>query len=118
MARPGVAPDVQPTVSADGAELHAILRQLWPEALDKPLYAIGTTGVQSPVDISVLAGGPIQYSAVIVDGVTVTPRQRGIVLALIDPTSGKLIAADGFDTYASSDESARMAALMSSRRSC
>jgi Interleukin-like EMT inducer len=114
LSRPGVASDTQPTVSADGGQLHTILRQLWPEALDKPLYAIGTTGVQSPVDISVLAGGPIQYSAVIVDGVTVTPRQRGIVLAMIDPTSGKLIAADGFDTYASSDESIRMAALISS----
>ncbi len=114
LSRPGVAPDAQPSVAAEGAQLHTILRQLWPEAVDKPLYAIGTTGVQSPVDIGVLAGGPIQYSAVIVDGVTVTPRQRGIVLALIDPASGKLIAANGFDTYASSDESARMAALISS----
>ena len=80
--------------------------------MDPALYQIGTSGVQSPADISVLAGGSVHYSAVIVDGVTVTPKQRGIVLALIDPATGKLRAAGGYDTYLATDESDRLAAAI------
>ena len=105
--RPAVAPR-----TADRAPLRELLTRLWPEALDPARYAIGTTGVVSPVDITVLAGGPIQYSAVIVDGITVTPEQRGIVLAMIDPHSGTLIAAAGYDTYLSEGESDRLAAAI------
>lgn len=110
--RPGVAVGEQPAVSVDGGRLHETLRQHWPEAVDEGLYAIGTTGVASPVDISVLAGGPIKYSAVIVGGVTVTPEQRGIVYALIDPVSGEVLGAGGLDTYQSSVESDRLAAIL------
>ena len=52
------------------------------------------------------------YSAVVVGGVTVTPEQRGIVLSGIDPQSGKVIAADGFDTYLMATESDRLAAAI------
>lgn len=104
--------DAQPALSLDGGKLREELSRLWPEAADPALYQIGTTGARSPVDISVLAGGPIKYSAVIVDGVTATPEQRGMVVALVDPDTGKLRAAGGFDTYASADESDRLAALI------
>lgn len=104
--------DAQPTLSLDGGALREALGRLWPEAADPALYQIGSTGKRSPVDIGVLAGGPIKYSAVIVDGVTATPEQRGIVLALVDPDTGKLRAAGGFDTYASADESDRLAAMI------
>lgn len=110
--RPGIGVGQEPAVTIEGGALHATLRQLWPEALDEQLYVIGTTGTRSPVDISVLAGGPIKYSAVIVDGVTVTPEQRGIVYALIDPVSGEVLDAGGFDTYQSSEESDMLAAIL------
>lgn len=104
--------DAQPVVGMERQQLHKTLAQLWPEAVDPALYQVGTTGVRSPVDISVLAGGPVKYSAVMVDGVSVTPKQRGIVVAQIDPSTGKLLAADGFDTYLSATESDRLAAAI------
>ncbi|KAB8143773.1 hypothetical protein F8S13_07650 [Chloroflexia bacterium SDU3-3] len=105
--------DAQPPVSMDKkAALAETLQELWPEARAASLFAIGTTGVHSPVDISVLAGGPVKYSAVVVDGVTVTPQQRGIVLALIDPADGTLLSSGAFDTYLSSQESDRLAAAI------
>jgi len=105
--------DAQPTIALDKGQLNATLLEDWPEAVDPALYQIGKTGVQSPVNISVLAGGPIHYSTVIIDGVAVTPQQRGIVLALIDPQSGEVLDATAFDTYASEDESNRLAAALS-----
>ncbi len=105
--------DAQPTIAIDKGQLSATLLEDWPEAVDPALYQIGKTGVQSPVDISVLAGGPIHYSTIIVDGVAVTPQQRGIVLALIDPQRGEVLNATAFDTYASEDESNRLAAALS-----
>ena len=110
--RPGQPFDNRPAVTLDGGQLRATLQNLWPEAVDPARYQVGTTGVASPVDIGVLAGGPIHYSAVIVDGTSVTPQQRGIVMALIDPASGKLFAAAAYDTYLSTDESDRLAAAI------
>jgi hypothetical protein len=104
--------DAQPAIAADSGQLRETLQRLWPEATDPALRQIGQTGTQSPVDISVLAGGPVKYSAVIVDGKTVTPEQRGIVLALIDAQSGALISAGGYDTYSSTEESDRLAAAI------
>jgi hypothetical protein len=104
--------DAQPPIAADGGQLREILQQLWPEAADPALYQIGQTGARSPVDIGVLAGGPIKYSAVMVNGKAVTPRQRGIVMALIDGRSGKVLSSGGYDTYLSTDESDRLAATI------
>jgi hypothetical protein len=112
LKRAGQPIDAQPVVATDGGQLRAALKQLWPDAIDPALYQIGKTGARSPVDISVLAGGPVKYSAVIVGGVSATPKQRGIVLAEIDPQTGKVLHADGFDTFLSSDESDRLAATI------
>jgi len=102
----------QPTIAVDDDPLHEILAPLWPEALTPQLYQIGATKTSSPVDISVLAGGPVKYSAVIVDGLTVTPEQRGIVVALIEPHTGAVVDAAAFDTYLAEAESNRLAALI------
>lgn len=112
LLRDGQALGAQPPISVDSGTLDSTLKQVWPEAVDPALYEIGKTGMRSPVDIGVLAGGSVHYSAVIVDGVTVTPKQRGIVLALIDPTTGKVRASGGYDTYLSADESDRLAAAI------
>lgn len=104
--------DTQPAVTLNGAELHSTLAQLWPEALAPALYEIGQTKTRSPVDITVLAGGEVKYSAVVVDGVTVTPEQRGIVIALIEPAQGTVLDSAAFDTYLSADESDRLAAFI------
>lgn len=104
--------DTQPAVTLDDAELRSTLAQLWPEALAPALYQLGQTKTRSPVDITVLAGGTVKYSAVIVDGVTVTPEQRGIVIALIEPAQGTVLDSAAFDTYLSEDESDRLAAFI------
>jgi hypothetical protein len=104
--------DSQPPIAIDRGRIHDTLQSLWPEATDPALRQIGKTGKSSPVDISVLAGGVGKYSALIVDGVTVTPEQRGIVLALIDGQSGALLSARGFDTYRSTEQSDRFAATI------
>ncbi len=113
---PNQALDAQPTIALDDTKgekaLHDALAEQWPEAVAPALYQIGTSGVAAPVDISVLAGGPIKYSAVIVDGIAVTPEQRGIVLALIAPTTGQLLGAFGYDTYLDEAESERLAATI------
>lgn len=108
----GLPLDIQPAIASSGTDLRALLGQRWPGLLEQGLLMIGRTGVQSPVDISVLAGGPIKYSAVVVDGQTVTLQQRGVVLAQIDPRSGRVIWAGGFDTYQLASESDRMAAMI------
>lgn len=109
---PGQRLDTQPAVALPAAELRALLREHWPATIAPSLYTIGTSGAQSPVDITVLSGGPIKYSAVMVDGVTVTPEQRGIVLAAIDPADGSVLSSYGFDTYLSTAESDRLAAVL------
>ena len=102
----------QPPVSSDSGQLHTTLQQLWPATVDPALYQVGQTGVRSPVDLSVLAGGPSHYSAVIVDGVTVSPHQRGMLLALIDPQTGTLALKESYDTHLSADQSDRLAAAI------
>jgi interleukin-like EMT inducer protein/membrane protein YfhO len=104
--------DTQPSVSAQQGTVREVLARSWPEGIDSGLYSIGDTGVRSPVDISVLAGGVNGYSVVLVDGVAVTPEKRGIVFAAIDPVSGEVLDSGGFDTYLSEAESNRLASVL------
>jgi|GEM_PF-841247 len=104
----------RPAVAAPDGSLRETLAKQWPEPLNPDYYQIGRTGKYSPVDISVLSGGKsAPYSAIIVNGETVSPEQRGLIMALIDPVTGEIIAGDGFDTYMSAAESDRFAAAVS-----
>jgi hypothetical protein len=75
---------------------------------------IGATGVQSPVDIEINSGGAAQDLAFITattpDGATVdaSAGRRGYNLAVIDPTSGKVLDVLGFDTFANTFEADRL----------
>ncbi len=108
LSLPGQALDTKPLIDAADANLRALLAERWPATVDTPLYQIGTTGVRSPVDLGTLSGG-VKYGAVIVDGKTVTPERRGIVMAMIDPKTGMVISADGYDTFQLASESDRLA---------
>ncbi len=112
IARPELSDESSGDMPSSPQSLRRAISEVWPQVVDPSLYQIGTTGVTSPVNISVLAGGSIKYSAVIVDGETVTPQQRGIVLAVIDPNSGQTLTSGGFDTYQSELESRRLAAAI------
>ncbi|MEM7330699.1 MAG: interleukin-like EMT inducer domain-containing protein [Chloroflexota bacterium] len=102
----------QPTLASDSGTLAKTLSQSWPEIVDSSLYAIGETGVTSPVDISILSSGVGGYSSIIVDGVTVTPEQRGLIVAAIHPQSGRLLEATAFDTFISDMLSDRFASFI------
>jgi hypothetical protein len=105
---PGQTLNSKPAVDMTDVKLRAILAERWPALVEGPLYKIGKTDVRSPVEIGVLAGGA-KYGAVMVEGKTVTPERRGIVMALIDPQTGKVLSADGYDTYQLASESDRLA---------
>ncbi|HIQ04356.1 MAG TPA: hypothetical protein EYH31_01525, partial [Anaerolineae bacterium] len=74
--------------------------------------AIGSTGVDVPVDIEVNATADFAYITLMgedgepVDG---SAGQRGYNLAVIDPRTGNLLDKRGFDTWANSFEANRMA---------
>ncbi|MCB9143689.1 MAG: hypothetical protein H6646_15600 [Anaerolineales bacterium] len=82
--------------------------------------AIGSTGVQSPVDIEINSGGATQDIAFI----TVTPPdgepqdasagRRGYNLTAIDPQSGAILDTRGFDTWANEFEAEQMASFIES----
>jgi hypothetical protein len=74
-------------------------------------YAIGDTGVTSPVDISVTAAGfdAGRFGEIFVAGRSVIPNQRGYHLVTINPQSGAVDRVASFDTFADAAESARLA---------
>ncbi|MCB0006892.1 MAG: YfhO family protein [Anaerolineales bacterium] len=112
LTQAGVAPFVQPALMSDDGSVADQIGDLWPELVARENYRIGETAVFSPVDITVLAGGPGGYSAIVVNGVTVTPEERGLIVAVIDPASGAVLDAAAFDTYLSNRESDRFASLL------
>ncbi|MEA3337043.1 MAG: interleukin-like EMT inducer domain-containing protein [Chloroflexota bacterium] len=76
---------------------------------------IGSSGVQSPVDIEINSGGTAQDIAFITvsdpEGVEqdASSGRRGYNLSVIDPDSGELLAVRGFDTWANEFEAETMA---------
>jgi hypothetical protein len=91
--------------------LNEILMTYWPQIASPDRFQIGQTGVQSPVSISVLAGGQNNYSAILIDGLTATAPQRGIHIVVVDSISGQILSQGAFDTYLSpvaSDQAAHL----------
>ncbi|MCB9419868.1 MAG: YfhO family protein [Ardenticatenaceae bacterium] len=104
----GERPFQQPALAAEDEPLDDVLAAYWPELIQPDLYTIGSS-VPSPVAISIIAGGGAKYSAIIIDGETVTPEQRGLIHAFIDPQSGDLLESGSYDTYISERQSNRLA---------
>jgi hypothetical protein len=61
---------------------------------------VGRTGVVSPVDIAVVSGGHLEgnFAEVWVDEKKVSDGYRGLNVAVVDPRSGRVRGARGFDT--------------------
>jgi hypothetical protein len=74
-------------------------------------YSIGQTGVSSPVNILIKSAGEEvgDFGHIYVDGRNVSPDERGYNVVVVDPLSGAVKAAGHFDTFASEEESARLA---------
>ncbi len=74
-------------------------------------YAIGTTGISSPVNILVKSAGEEvgDFGHIYVDGVNVSQDERGYNMVVLDPVSGQVEETGHFDTFLHQDESRLMA---------
>jgi hypothetical protein len=79
-------------------------------------YAIGAAGLEAPVNILVKSAGEEigDFGHIYVDGQNVSPDQRGYNLVVLDPTSGAVESRGHFDTFASQNESKRLAEFVAS----
>jgi Interleukin-like EMT inducer len=103
-------PPPYPRVDRDVLSLEVVYR-IRPHGFSGPAPLIGATGVHSPVDLAVTSAGKYTGSttSIQVNGVDVSPNRRGYNVAVIDPRSGQVTERDGFDTFLSRAESARLA---------
>jgi len=93
-------------------ELHFRFQRLFPvERIRDGEYSVGQTSVSSPVNIVVKSAGEEvgDFGHIYVDGRNVSPDERGYNVVVLDPASGAVEARGHFDTFASEEESTRLA---------
>jgi hypothetical protein len=93
-------------------EFHLLFRRLFPVAETRHAdYSVGETGVSAPVNILVQSAGEEvgDFGHIYVDGRNVSPDERGYNIVVLDSLSGTVDGRGHFDTFASEEESARMA---------
>jgi hypothetical protein len=98
-------------------ELRFRFGRLYPAAkIREGDYAIGATGLEAPVNILVKSAGEEvgDFGHIYVDGQNVSPDERGYNVVVLDPTSGAVESRDHFDTFASENESNRLAEFVAS----
>ena len=76
-----------------------------------PATEIGTTGLVAPVDIEVFSGGGNTWvrENIWVAGQAVSPNERGYNVAVVHPTSGRVLDVAVFDTWEKISEGMRLA---------
>ena len=93
-------------------ELHFRFQRLFPvERIRDGDYSVGQTSVSSPVNILVKSAGEEvgDFGHIYVDGRNVSPDERGYNVVVLDPASGAVEVRGHFDTFASEEESTRLA---------
>ncbi len=87
-------------------------RTVFPDAASRAM--IGTTGVQSPVNLEVHGFSDAFMTATGADGtkVELSSGQPGYNVAVLDPRDGRLLDKRGFDTVASESEADALAAYI------
>jgi hypothetical protein len=96
-------------------ELRFRFRRLFPvEKTKDGEYRVGATGVTSPVNVLVKSAGEEvgDFGHIYVDGHNVSPDERGYNVVVLDPVSGVVEGMGHFDTFASEEESARLAEFL------
>jgi Interleukin-like EMT inducer len=75
-------------------------------------WAVGKTGAQSPVSILARSAGEEtgDFAHLYVDGVDLSPDERGYNLVALEPLYGNVVAKAAFDTHADPAASSRLAA--------
>jgi hypothetical protein len=79
-------------------------------------FGIGSTGVTSPVEISVNSAGlnAGDFAYITVNAKDASTHRRGYNLAVIDPVSGAVVQQAGFDTWANEYEAQDLADFVAS----
>jgi hypothetical protein len=74
-------------------------------------YSVGQTSALSPLNILVKSAGEEvgDFGHIYVDGRNVSPDERGYNVVVLDPVSGAVEGTGHFDTFASEEESTRLA---------
>ena len=82
---------------------------------EEHLYAIGVTGVSSPVSIVVRSAGSEvgDFAHIFVNGVDAAQNLRGYNIVVVDPQTGAVESSTVFDTFGSAAESTRLAQFVS-----
>jgi hypothetical protein len=80
--------------------------------LSEGRWAVGGTGAQSPVAILARSAGEEtgDFAHLYVDGVDLSPNERGYNLIALEPLYGEVVATAAFDTHADPAAGARLAA--------
>jgi hypothetical protein len=75
-------------------------------------WAVGKTGVESPVSILARSAGEEtgDFAHIYVNGVDLSPEERGYNLVALDPRDGGILGSEAFDTHADPAASSRLAA--------
>ncbi len=97
------------------SELRLRFGRLFPaEQIEDGEYAVGDTGVTSPVNILVKSAGEEvgDFGHIYVDGRNVSPDERGYNVVVLDPATGDVEGRGQFDTFASEEEAARLAEFL------
>ncbi|MFC2023272.1 interleukin-like EMT inducer domain-containing protein [Chloroflexota bacterium] len=73
--------------------------------------SIGSTGTESPVNIVVQSAGQEigDYGLVFIDGRNASPDERGYNVVVVDPLTGRVEGAAGFDTHLDPEASGSLA---------
>jgi hypothetical protein len=81
-----------------------------PRQVLPPHRAIGSTGLETPVDLEVNSGNDFAFITVGFgeEAVDASAHRRGVNLAVIHPESGELVEMKGFDTAANEFEAAAL----------
>jgi hypothetical protein len=93
-------------------ELHFRFQRLFPvERIRDGDYSVGQTSALSPLNILVKSAGEEvgDFGHIYVDGRNVSPDERGYNVVVLDPVSGAVEGTGHFDTFASEEESTRLA---------
>jgi hypothetical protein len=93
-------------------EFRFLFRRLFPvDQIRDGDYSIGEVGVSAPVNIMVKSAGEEvgDFGHIYVDGRNLSADERGYNIVVLDPLSGVLEETGHFDTFATEEESSRLA---------
>ncbi len=100
------------TALRDGLNEIVFVTETFPiNATSQDEYAIGGTGITSPVDLAVTGAGfdAGKFGEIFVAGRNIIPNKRGYHLVVVNPQTGAVERVGSFDTFADANESARLA---------